>query len=61
MSLGWPVTLLLVLAIGTIIFLYVRAEAVHRQRKLDAVQKRLADIEARKARNAENRRDKQDA
>ena len=50
MLLGWPATILLILIIGAIVVLYMRADAIHRQRKLDIVRKRLADIEARKQR-----------
>ena len=45
MLLGWPLTILLILAIIAIVFFYMRADRDYQQRKLDIVQKRLAALE----------------
>ena len=48
MYLGWPLTILLVLAIVLVMIIYAREDRKYRQRKLDIVQEKLAALEAKK-------------
>ena len=48
MNLGWPLTLLLVLAIVLVMIIYAREDRKYRQRKLEIVRKKLAALEAKK-------------
>ena len=45
---GWPLTILLVLAIVLVMTIYAREDRKYRQRKLDIVQEKLAALEAKK-------------